>query len=86
MTPLRPKLAESAERPFSSKDWIFEVKWDGIRAISYIYDELSIRSRSGRELRQNFPELVELKDLTSNVTLDGEIVLFREGKVDFQAV
>ena len=86
MTPLRPMLAESAERPFSSKDWIFEVKWDGIRAISYIYDELSIRSRSGRELRQNFPELGELKDLTSNVTLDGEIVLFKEGKVDFQAV
>jgi DNA ligase D-like protein (predicted ligase)/DNA ligase D-like protein (predicted 3'-phosphoesterase) len=83
---LRPMLAESAERPFSSGDWIFEVKWDGIRAISYVYEELSIRSRSGRELSQNFPELGELRDLTSNATLDGEIVLLREGKVDFQAV
>jgi DNA ligase D-like protein (predicted ligase)/DNA ligase D-like protein (predicted 3'-phosphoesterase) len=86
MTLLRPMLAESAERPFSSGDWIFEVKWDGIRAISYVYEELSIRSRSGRELRQNFPELGELRDLTSNVTLDGEIILLKEGKVDFQAV
>jgi bifunctional non-homologous end joining protein LigD len=34
-----PMLAQSAEAPFNSKDWIFEVKWDGIRAISYVNAE-----------------------------------------------
>jgi len=79
-------LAESAEAPFSSKDWIFEVKWDGIRAISYVNAELSIRSRNDKELCQNFPELSELKKLTHDAVLDGEIIVMKEGKPDFEAV
>jgi DNA ligase D-like protein (predicted ligase)/DNA ligase D-like protein (predicted 3'-phosphoesterase) len=82
-----PMLAEAADSPFSSSDWIFEVKWDGIRAISYVDNNgVSVLSRNGNELIQNFPELRELKELTRNVVLDGEIVLISEGKVDFQAL
>lgn len=79
-------LAQSAERPFNSKDWIFEVKWDGIRAISYVNDELSIKTRNNKELRYNFPELEELKNLTRRVVLDGEIVVIHEGMTDFQTL
>ena len=43
-------LARDAPAPFNSKDWIFEIKWDGIRAISYVNDGLSILSRNGKEL------------------------------------
>lgn len=82
----RPMLAQTAKAPFDSEDWIFEVKWDGIRAISYVDDELSIRSRNDKELKDNFPELDELKTLTRNVVLDGEIIVIKEGKADFQAV
>jgi bifunctional non-homologous end joining protein LigD len=82
----KPMLAQSAEDPFNSKDWIFEVKWDGIRIISYINDELSLRTRNDKELRYNFPELKELKTLAKNVVLDGEIVVIQEGKADFQTV
>ena len=82
----KPMLAQSAVGPFNSKDWIFEVKWDGIRAISYVNDELSIRSRNDKELRFNFPELEELKTLARNVVLDGEIVVIRDGIVDFQTL
>lgn len=82
----RPMLAQSAERPFNSKDWIFEVKWDGIRAISYVNDELSIKTRNNKELRYNFPELEELKNLTRRVVLDGEIVVIHEGMTDFQTL
>jgi DNA ligase D-like protein (predicted ligase)/DNA ligase D-like protein (predicted 3'-phosphoesterase) len=82
----KPMLAQSAEGPFNSKDWIFEVKWDGIRTISYINDELSLRTRNDKELRYNFPELEELKTLAKNVVLDGEIVVIHEGKADFQTV
>jgi DNA ligase D-like protein (predicted 3'-phosphoesterase) len=82
----KPMLAQSAEAPFNSKEWIFEVKWDGIRAISYVNDDLSIRSRNDKELRYNFPELEELKDLASNAVLDGEIVVMKEGSTDFQTL
>jgi len=82
----RPMLAQTASAPFNSEDWIFEIKWDGIRAISYVDDELSIRSRNDKELKYNFPELDELRTLARNVVLDGEIVVIRGGKADFQAV
>jgi DNA ligase D-like protein (predicted ligase)/DNA ligase D-like protein (predicted 3'-phosphoesterase) len=79
-------LAKSVERAFTSNDWIFEIKWDGIRAISYVDDDLSILSRNGKELKSNFPELEELKTLASNVVLDGEIVVMKEGRADFQTL
>jgi len=82
----KPMLAQFAEASFTSKDWIFEVKWDGIRAISYVSDELSIRSRNDKELKHNFPELEELKTLTRNSVLDGEIVIMKNGKADFQTL
>jgi DNA ligase D-like protein (predicted ligase)/DNA ligase D-like protein (predicted 3'-phosphoesterase) len=82
----RAMLAQAIRAPFNSKDWIFEIKWDGIRAISYVDDELSITSRNGTELKHNFPELHELKDLTRNAVVDGEIVVMKEQKADFQAV
>jgi bifunctional non-homologous end joining protein LigD len=82
----KPMLARPAEAPFSSSDWIFEVKWDGIRAISYLEGELSIMSRNQKELIDNFPELSELKDLTHDTVLDGEIVVMKDGKPDFQTL
>jgi len=82
----KPMLARLADKPFSDKDWIFEVKWDGFRAIAYINEDLSIRSRNGKELRYNFPELEELKQQAHDVVLDGEIVILNEGKVNFQAL
>jgi len=86
MKDYKPMLARLAESPFSSSDWIFEVKWDGIRAISYVNEELSIRSRKQKELIDNFPELSELKDLTGNIVLDGEIIIMKDGKADFQSL
>jgi len=83
----RPMLAKPADEPFNSKDWIFEVKWDGIRAISYIDDDkISVKSRNNKDLKDNFPELEELKDLMRQAVLDGEIVVMKEGKADFQAL
>src|SRR4030067_3183865 len=86
MNQYKPMLASSAEAPFSSEDWIFEIKWDGIRAISYVKEELSIKSRNNIELKHNFPELKELETLIKNAVLDGEIVVMRDGKPDFQTL
>ncbi|MGD0203936.1 MAG: non-homologous end-joining DNA ligase [Candidatus Bathyarchaeia archaeon] len=82
----KPMLAKDAPNPFSDKDWIFEVKWDGFRAIAYIDEELSIKSRNENELKHNFPELAELTQLADGLVVDGEIVVMREGKPDFQSL
>ncbi len=82
----KPMLAKDASNPFSDKDWIFEVKWDGFRAIAYIDEELSIKSRNENELKHNFPELAELTQLANGLVVDGEIVVMSEGKPDFQSL
>ncbi len=79
-------LAKPFHAPFSHRDWLFEVKWDGFRAIAHVNDRFSLRSRNGNELRHNFPEMVELKQLSSNVVLDGELIVMTNGQPDFQAM
>ncbi|HTY74395.1 MAG TPA: non-homologous end-joining DNA ligase [Candidatus Nanoarchaeia archaeon] len=82
----QPMLAKEAKTAFSDKDWIFEVKWDGFRAIAYIDEDVSLRSRNQKELLTSFPELEELKHQPKGTVLDGEIVILNKGKVDFQAL
>ena len=89
MTPrhrYKPMLAKEADKAFTDKDWLFEVKWDGFRAIAYINGEASLRSRNQKELIDSFPELGELKNQAEGLVLDGEIVILNEGKVNFQAL
>ncbi len=74
----KPMLAKEAAKPFSGKDWIFEIKWDGYRAIAYVNGEVHLRSRNNKELISNFPELQELTKLARNVVLDGEIVVINQ--------
>ncbi|MDX1477246.1 MAG: non-homologous end-joining DNA ligase [Saprospiraceae bacterium] len=62
-------------------DYIYEVKWDGIRTMIYIDDEdMTIRSRSQRDLSRQFPELAaERKSLKcAQAVLDGEIVVLND--------
>jgi DNA ligase D-like protein (predicted ligase)/DNA ligase D-like protein (predicted 3'-phosphoesterase) len=82
----KPMLAKEKDEPFNDKDWLFEIKWDGFRTIAYVNEEVSLKSRNGKELKDNFPELSELKKLTSEAVLDGEIVIVKEKKANFQAM
>jgi bifunctional non-homologous end joining protein LigD len=82
----KPMLAKVAPKPFTDKDWVFEIKWDGFRAIAYVEKEFSLKSRNQKELKQNFPELEQLKQLCNNLVIDGEIIIMREGKPDFQSL
>jgi DNA ligase D-like protein (predicted ligase)/DNA ligase D-like protein (predicted 3'-phosphoesterase) len=79
-------MARTIERPFNDPDWLFEVKWDGIRAIAYVGETVSLKTRNDKELITKFPELNELSQLTSRVVLDGEIIILNDGKPDFKAV
>jgi DNA ligase D-like protein (predicted ligase) len=80
----KPMLAKPVYEPFSGDDWVFEVKWDGFRAIAYVNETLSLKSRNDKDLTGNFPELKELTHLCRNVVLDGEIIIMHQGKPDFQ--
>jgi bifunctional non-homologous end joining protein LigD len=71
---------------FSHPDWIFELKYDGFRAIAYIDGgRCKLVSRKGNEFR-SFPSLSEcIAGLSRSAVLDGEIVcLDRRGKPQFQ--
>ena len=79
-----PMSSKPADGPFSSEDWLFEIKWDGFRAIAYVHEGLSVRSRNGKDLTGSFPELAELLDLAPHTVLDGEIVAMSGGRPDIQ--
>jgi DNA ligase D-like protein (predicted ligase)/DNA ligase D-like protein (predicted 3'-phosphoesterase) len=89
MTPrsrYQPMLAGTAPAPFSDDNWLFEIKWDGVRALATVGTSVSIRSRNDKELAGHFPELSELLTLAPDTVLDGEIVVMRGGKPDMQAL
>jgi bifunctional non-homologous end joining protein LigD len=81
-----PMLAQTAPAPFSRPGWIFEIKWDGIRAIASVDSEIRVVSRTGRDLLSRFPELAELRELAPGTVIDGEIVVMRDGIPDFSAM
>lgn len=73
----------------TSGDWIFEPKWDGFRALIFCDgDEAFIQSRDAKPLNRYFPELIEsiLAQLPARAVLDGEIVIARDGGLDFDAL
>jgi bifunctional non-homologous end joining protein LigD len=79
-------LATLVDKPFDDKQWIFEIKWDGYRAITEVNDKLRLYSRNGLSYSEKFPVIADaLKDIKHNAVLDGEIVLLDEdGKPSFQ--
>jgi bifunctional non-homologous end joining protein LigD len=84
---LEPMLATLVKEPFDHPDWIFEVKWDGYRALAEIRDgRVSLYTRNRISLNQKFPAIAEaLQKLGLDAVVDGEIVVVDdEGKADFQ--
>lgn len=82
-------LATLADKPFDDASWLFEIKWDGVRAIATIEARKApkIRSRGDKDLLLQFPELHDLGSAFSllPVIVDGELVaLDRHGKSSFQ--
>ena len=84
---IQPMLAKESNNAFDDKDWIFEIKWDGYRAISEIKDgNIFLYSRNGNSFNNDYPLVTkELKKIKHDAALDGEIVILNEeGKSDFQ--
>jgi bifunctional non-homologous end joining protein LigD len=88
-TNLEPMLATLIDEPFDGEDWIFEIKWDGYRSISYVNKgNVNVRSRSNLPFNKNYPPVVAaLESWGINVVVDGEIVVLNEeGKTEFNAL
>jgi ATP-dependent DNA ligase len=82
-------LAKRVSELPESGSWIFEPKWDGFRALVFRDgDEILIQSRDEKPLNRYFPELLETlrSQLPARCALDGEIVIAKEGSLDFVAL
>jgi bifunctional non-homologous end joining protein LigD len=83
-------LAQLSEEAFANPEWLFEIKWDGERALAFIKDgEVEFRSRSGRNIMPEYPELKSVvKQLNARKAIvDGEIVaLDDEGRSAFTII
>jgi bifunctional non-homologous end joining protein LigD len=79
--PFRPMQAQAADRPFNRAGWLFEIKWDGVRALGFMHrrgaaQEIALYSRTLRRLNAQFPEVVDAlsKVEGESAVLDGEII------------
>ena len=85
---LEPMLATLGDHPFSDPNWLFEIKWDGVRALAWISSgALTLRSRASVDITKRYPELASLPEALAarQAILDGEIVALNStGLSDFQ--
>src|SRR6266403_849325 len=85
---VEPMLATLSDHPFSDPHWLFEIKWDGVRALARIENgDLRLLSRTGTDTTKRYPELSSLPSALAarEAILDGEIVaLDAQGHSDFE--
>ena len=84
---VKPMLATLVDEPFNDKDWLFEIKWDGYRAIgSHLKGKTELYSRNNISFKERYIPIADaLERLTNEVVFDGEVVaLDDEGNSRFQ--
>ena len=86
---IKPMLATLTKVPFDDEDYIYEIKWDGYRAVSEVENgKVKFYSRNGIDFSERFPVIKnELEKLEHSCVLDGEIVLLNtKGIPDFEGL
>ena len=84
---VKPMLATLVKEPFDRAGWLFEIKWDGYRALSQVSGgKVKLYSRNGQDFTDKYqPLAVELAGLGHDAVLDGEVVVVdANGKSSFQ--
>ena len=87
--PIEPMLAKAVDDLPDGDGWLFEPKWDGFRALVFRDgDDVYTQSRDLKPLDRYFPELAEplRAALPARCVLDGEVVIARDGSLDFEAL
>lgn len=88
-TKVEPMLATLVDKPFDNDEWMFEVKWDGYRAVAFMNEgETHLMSRNDKSFDEKFYPLHDkLQAANLNAILDGEVVVVNEkGVSDFGAL
>lgn len=85
-TGITPMLATLVDKPFDQSGWVYEVKWDGYRALAFINNgNVELRSRNDKSFNDKFYPVhraLELWDI--NAVIDGEVVVLKSnGQSDF---
>src|SRR6476619_3668808 len=77
---VKPMLATLTDKPFNEEGWLYEIKWDGYRAIAFLDNgNVDIKSRNNKSFNEKFyPVYNSLKKWKINVIVDGEIVVVNE--------
>jgi len=84
---IKPMLATLVDQPFEEIGWLYEIKWDGYRAISYLYNGMvEIKSRNNLSFNDKYRSVAAaLKQWNINAVVDGEIVAIdQKGHANFQ--
>ncbi|AOM80018.1 DNA ligase D [Pedobacter steynii] len=88
-TKVKPMLATLVDKAFDDEGWLYEVKWDGYRAVSFMNKkQLEIKSRNDKSFNEKYyPVYDALKAWGINAVVDGEIVVVKEnGQADFSSM
>lgn len=83
---LRPMLLKEEEKVVQDKEFLYEIKFDGIRALIYVSkNSFKILSRKGNDLTNKYPELKEIQKIVGDhqVIFDGEIIATNNGLPSF---
>ena len=86
---MRPMLASSGTAIPRGRQWVHEIKWDGMRVLADVADgRLKLLSRNGNDVTTNFPELSTLAGpgVPDDMLLDGEVVALDGGLPSFSAL
>lgn len=81
-----PMLASAGAAPFDDDAWVFEPKWDGVRAIAHCDAATKLVSRNANDISAGYPELMKLHEMlvAIDAMVDGEIVAMEGGRPSFQ--
>lgn len=85
---ISPMLLNEVKEPFDDDDYIYELKFDGIRCVAYIEPKsVALQNKRFKDLTEIYPELSDIcKCVKKRVILDGELVVLTDGKPDFYAL
>jgi bifunctional non-homologous end joining protein LigD len=84
---ISPMLISEMKEAFNSPDYIYEIKWDGIRCISFLDESTDMRNKRNKLMIPLFPELTNLhKHVKVRCILDHELIVMKNGLPDFYEV
>jgi len=82
-TNLTPMLATLVDKPVDAPGWLYEIKWDGYRAVAFMNDgEVELKSRNDKSFNEKFYPVYEaLQTWNINAIVDGEVVVLKDNGI-----